>query len=53
VAQGKLRFWLGEEESIVTKGDSVYVAPDVPHRVEALEDAVVVDTFSPPREDFR
>lgn len=53
IVKGRLRFRVGDTEDVVGPGDSVYVASGVPHRVEALEEAVVVDAFSPPREDFR
>ncbi|MDO4324591.1 MAG: cupin domain-containing protein [bacterium] len=33
-------------------GDSYYVAPNVPHGATALEDSVILDIFSPQREDF-
>lgn len=52
VQQGSLRFTLGNKTSVVSKGDSILIPPDLPHSVEALEDAVLVDVFSPMREDF-
>jgi len=30
----------------------VVIPPNVMHEAEALEDTVVIDVFSPPREDF-
>lgn len=33
-------------------GDSFYLATNVPHAVETLEATTVLDTFSPPREDY-
>lgn len=33
-------------------GDSYYVAPNVAHGATALEDSVILDIFSPQREDF-
>ena len=33
-------------------GESICLASNVPHGAEALEDTVVADTFSPPREDL-
>ncbi|MBE7722696.1 MAG: cupin domain-containing protein [Lacrimispora celerecrescens] len=33
-------------------GDSYYVEPDVPHGATALEDSVILDIFTPQREDF-
>ena len=33
-------------------GDSFYLASNVPHAVETLEKTRVLDTFSPPRDDY-
>ncbi|CAN5506141.1 cupin domain-containing protein [soil metagenome] len=33
-------------------GESIYLAANMPHAVETIEEAVVIDTFSPPREDY-
>ena len=33
-------------------GDSFYIGSNVPHRVETFEDTTVLDTFSPPRDDY-
>lgn len=52
VLSGRLRFSLGDEEREVGAGESVLIAADVPHEVEALEDSVVLDAFSPRREDW-
>ena len=52
VVSGRLRLAVGDDESVVTPGDIVVIPPDVPHEAEALEDSVVIDIFSPPREDF-
>jgi len=49
---GTLRFSLGGEERILHAGDALVIPPDVPHLVEALEDSLAVDLFSPPREDW-
>ena len=50
--EGRLRFVVGEEDFVAAAGESVPLAADVPHEVEALEDAVVLDVFSPVREDW-
>ena len=50
--QGSLRFVVGGEEVVAAAGESVVIPPNVPHRVEALEDSVVLDVFSPRREDW-
>jgi len=53
VLEGKVRFVVGDEERAVSAGESVPLAAHVPHEVEALEDSVVLDVFSPVREDWR
>lgn len=52
VAKGSLRFTLGDEVNIISKGDSVLIPPDVTHSAEALEEAVLVDVFHPMRKNF-
>ena len=55
VISGRLRFVLGGnggETRDLGALESIYLASNVPHAVEALEHTVVIDTFSPPREDL-
>ena len=52
VQSGALRFVLSGEEQILRAGDTLIIPPEVPHMVEALEDSLAVDLFSPPREDW-
>ena len=52
VLSGRLRFTVGGEEREVGPGESVLIAGGVPHRVEVLENAVVLDVFAPRREDW-
>ncbi|HYP08739.1 MAG TPA: cupin domain-containing protein [Bryobacteraceae bacterium] len=52
VERGRLRFVFDDREAIVEGGESMQIASNVPHMVEALEDSVVVDLFSPVREDW-
>ena len=33
-------------------GDAFYIASNLPHSVETIEDTIVIDTFSPPRDDY-
>ncbi|MGA2589480.1 MAG: cupin domain-containing protein [Bryobacteraceae bacterium] len=49
---GEVRFVLSGEERILRAGDVLVIPPDAPHMVEALEDSLAVDLFSPPREDW-
>jgi unsaturated pyranuronate lyase len=52
VLSGSARFVVGEEEAVVSGGESIVVPADVPHEVVALEDTVVIDVFAPRREDW-
>ena len=52
VLEGRLRFVVGDTELVVSAGESVPLAAHVPHEVEALEDSLVLDVFSPLREDW-
>jgi len=55
VLQGALRFWLGEgeeEERVVHAGEVLHVPSNLPHKVQALEDTLALDVFSPPRQDW-
>jgi quercetin dioxygenase-like cupin family protein len=52
VISGRVRFRLGEKETVVAAGQSLLIPGGVPHRVEALEDSVALDAFSPRREDW-
>ncbi len=52
VIQGRLRFVVGDEEIVVGTGESLALPANVPHEVEALEDSLVLDVFSPVREDW-
>ncbi len=52
VLAGKLDFTVGGQRKIVSAGEAVLIPSHAPHHVTALEASVVVDVFSPPREDF-
>ena len=39
-------------EFILRAGDILVIPPHMPHRVEALEDSVAMELFSPAREDW-
>jgi quercetin dioxygenase-like cupin family protein len=49
---GRLRFFGGTDEVIVSPGDCWTFAPNEIHGAEALEDTVVIEVFSPIREDY-
>lgn len=52
VERGRLRFLIAGEERIITGGETVAIPPNAPHMVEALEESVATDLFSPIREDW-
>ncbi len=55
ILEGKLRFFLGEDESEVVDvaaGEVLHIPSHVPHKAEALEDTLDLDVFSPPRADW-
>lgn len=52
IISGKYEFTVNNEMKIVSAGDSVLMNPNEPHQCLCLEPGVVVDTFSPAREDF-
>lgn len=52
VLEGRLRFVLGDEEHVLSAGESMIVPSGVPHEVEALADAFVLDVFAPVRDDW-
>lgn len=52
MVSGKLRFKIEDEVMDAETGDSWCIPGDVEHSVEALEDSVVIEVFSPVREDY-
>jgi len=55
ILEGKLRFWLGDDESEVVDvaaGEVLHIPSHLPHRALALEKTLDVDVFCPPRVDW-
>ena len=52
VLSGRIRFNVDGQTREVCAGESLYLASNVPHGAETLEAALVIDTFSPPRDDY-
>lgn len=52
VSSGKFEFTIGNEKKVVTAGDGMYMEPDVRHSCICIEPGIIVDCFSPMREDF-
>lgn len=52
LVSGRVEFNLNGKKRILLPGDSVVIPPNIPHGALALEDSVLLDIFSPMREDF-
>jgi quercetin dioxygenase-like cupin family protein len=55
ILEGRLRFWLGEDENEivdVAAGEVLHIPSHLPHKAEALETTLDVDVFAPPRQDW-
>ena len=52
IDEGALRFEIGGRDVIVRTGESLVIPSNVPHLVEALEDSVATDVFTPQRQDW-
>ena len=52
IIKGSFEVNVDGKKEIVKAGDTFYVNPNVPHGVLALEDATILDVFTPQREDF-
>jgi len=53
VISGKVEMTIGDKVQIIKAGDSYAVPGGILHSAKAIEDSVVIDVFSPPREDYR
>ncbi|MFA9454044.1 MAG: cupin domain-containing protein [Candidatus Aminicenantaceae bacterium] len=49
---GHMRFFVEGKTIDVEPGDAWNIAGEVPHGVEVLDDSVVIEVFSPKREDY-
>ena len=52
IFEGALKFWIDGKEIVVRGGEVLVIPPNMPHKAEALEDTLAIDTFHPPREDW-
>jgi len=52
LVSGVLEFVIADERRIARAGDGWCLPPGTPHGVEVLEEAVVIEVFSPVREDY-
>lgn len=52
VKEGKFRFTIEGREATVGEGDSLIFPSGIPHGTLCLEKGVLIDVFTPQREDF-
>jgi quercetin dioxygenase-like cupin family protein len=51
-ASGVFEFYIEDRKQTIRSGDGVYVAPEAFHGVTCIEPGILIDVFSPVREDF-
>jgi quercetin dioxygenase-like cupin family protein len=52
VESGVFEVEINSEKKMLKAGDAFYIPPNVIHGAVCLERGVLIDTFSPMREDF-
>ncbi len=52
VLDGEFEFEVSGEKQIVKKGDTIYMEPDCLHGAKCLKAGILLDIFTPMREDF-
>ena len=52
ILSGKFEFHCGDKVQILSAGDSFYAEQNTPHEAYCLEPGIIIDGFSPIREDF-
>ncbi len=52
VKNGSFEFTIGDDTKVVKEGDCLYKEPNIIHGAKALEDGMLIDIFTPKREDF-
>jgi quercetin dioxygenase-like cupin family protein len=52
VLSGEFRFTIGDQTRVVAAGDTLYKKPGVVHGCVCLRRGVLLDTFTPQRDDF-
>src|SRR5436190_20406426 len=52
ILEGALKFFIDGKEIVVRAGEVLVIPPNMPHKAEALEHTLAIDTFHPPRADW-
>ncbi len=52
IVSGKFEVSVGDDKKELNGGDGFYIPPDIEHGAVCLEEGILIDVFSPIREDF-
>lgn len=52
IIEGEFEFNIGGEKLLVTKGDSTFKEPNIEHGAVCMKKGVLIDIFTPKRDDF-
>ena len=52
IVSGKIKLFIEEEGFIAEPGDTWSIKGDIEHRAEIIEDSVIIEVFSPLREEY-
>jgi quercetin dioxygenase-like cupin family protein len=52
ILEGRMKLIVAGVPHELKGGESFYLASNIPHGVETIDDTMVLDTFSPPRDDY-
>jgi quercetin dioxygenase-like cupin family protein len=52
ILEGRMKLIVAGVRHELKGGESFYLAGNVPHAVETIDETMVLDTFSPPRDDY-
>ena len=52
VLEGEFVFIVGDNTETVHKGDTIYMLPNIPHGCTCTKSGILLDLFTPMREDF-
>jgi quercetin dioxygenase-like cupin family protein len=52
VEAGRFEVSIGDDMQVLSRGDCFILPSDIPHGAKCLEAGVLIDSFSPAREDF-
>ena len=52
ILEGRMKLIVSGVPHELKGGESFYLASNIPHGVETIDDTMVLDTFSPPRDEY-